>query len=127
MSVKTVFQTSRSNRDEVGYAVGAGGAITQGTSKSTGVTLSKLTGQITTHNEALAAGAEVSFTVTNTLVKATDVVAVLHASGGTAGAYGVFANAIADGSFKITITNLSAGALSEAIVLTFVVLRGAAA
>lgn len=97
--------------------------VTQATNKSTGVTLNKLVGQITMNNAELAAGAEVSFTVTNSTVDADDVVSVAHASAGTAGAYGVYANAIADGSFKITVTNLTAGALSEAIVLQYKVHR----
>jgi hypothetical protein len=42
----------------LGYSTGAGGAITQGTSKSTAVTLHKVCGSITMHNAALAAGAE---------------------------------------------------------------------
>ena len=48
-----------------------------------------------------------------------------HASGGTAGSYLVQANSLAAGSFKITVANVSAGSLSEAIVLNFVALKGA--
>jgi len=102
-----------------------GGTVTQGTSKSTGVTLNAASGQITMDDDALAAGVEVSFTVTNSLVAATDVVVVNHGSAGTAGAYLVQANTLAAGSFKITVSNVSAGALSEAIVLNFVALKGA--
>lgn len=51
----------------------AGGAVTQLTNKATGVTINKATGQITTAAAALAAGAEVTFRVTNSAVKATDV------------------------------------------------------
>ena len=40
----------------IGYV--SGGAVTQATSKSTGVTLNKPCGAITTHNAALADGAE---------------------------------------------------------------------
>jgi hypothetical protein len=35
------------------------------------------------------------------------------------------ANLIADGSFKISVTNLTSGSESEAIVLSFVALKGA--
>jgi hypothetical protein len=52
-------------------------------------------------------------------------VIVNHASGGTAGSYLVQANSIAAGSFKITISNVSAGNLGEAIVLNYVALKGA--
>ena len=103
----------------------AGGTVTQATNKSTGVTLNTESGQITMNNAALAAAAEVSFTVTNSEIAATDVVVVNHGSGGTAGSYLVGVSAIAAGSFGITVTNVSGGSLSEAIVINFVALKGA--
>lgn len=102
-----------------------GGTVTQATDKSTGVTLNTASGQITMNGAALAAGVEVSFTVTNSEVAATDVVVVNHGSGGTAGSYLVQANTVAAGSFAITVSNVSGGSLSEAIVLNFVALKGA--
>jgi hypothetical protein len=60
------FTSSAPTGVGIGYATGAGGAVTQATDRTTGVTLSKLTGQITTNNASLAAGAEAEFTVTNT-------------------------------------------------------------
>lgn len=110
-----------------GYTTGAGGTVTQATSKSTGVTLNKLSGQITTHNAALASAAEVSFTVTNNTVAATDVPVVAWASGGTAGAYSVQVSAVAAGSFRITLSNLTTGSLGEAIVINYAVIKGASA
>lgn len=111
---------------QIGYVAGVGGAVTQGTSKATGVTLSKLTGQITTHNATLNAGVEVKFTVTNTLVAATDVPVVCISSGGTSGSYLVGVSAVAAGSFDITISNVSGGNLTEALVLNYVIIKGAA-
>ena len=102
-----------------------GGTVTQASNKSTGVTLNSESGQITMNGAALGAGAEVSFTVTNSKISSTDVVLVNHSSGGTAGAYMSQANLIADGSFKISVTNLTSGSESEAIVLSFVALKGA--
>ena len=102
-----------------------GGTVTQATNKGTAVTLSTESGQVTMNNAALADAAEVSFTVTNTKVAATDVVVACHGSAGTAGAYIVSANSIAAGSFKITVSNVSGGSLSEAIVINFVALKGA--
>ena len=99
-----------------------GGTVTQATNKGTGVTLNAESGQITMNNAALAAAAEVSFTVTNDKIAATDVVVVNHGSAGTAGSYLVAANTIAAGSFAITVSNVSAGSLSEAIVINFVAL-----
>ena len=102
-----------------------GGTVTQSTNKSTGVTLNTESGQITMNNAALADAAEVSFTVTNSKIAATDVVVACHGSAGTAGAYIVSANGIASGSFKITVSNVSGGSLSEAIVINYVALKGA--
>jgi hypothetical protein len=110
----------------VGYKTGksVGGTVTQATSKSTGVTINKLSGAITMNNAALAAAAEVGFTVTNSKVAATDVVVVNIASGATAASYTCTVDAVAAGSFKITVGNHSAGSLSEAIVINFVVIKG---
>ncbi len=103
---------------------GYGGVVTQATNKQTTVVLNKATGAITLNAESLGAGAETSFTVTNSKVALGDVPHVIHSSAGTAGAYFVQANSIAAGSFKITVSNLTAGALAEAIVVSFVVLKG---
>jgi len=102
-----------------------GGTVTQATNKGTGVTLNTESGQITMNGAALADGAEVTFTVTNSKVSATDAVYACHGSAGTAGAYIVSANTMASGSFKVTVANVSGGGLSEAIVINFVALKGA--
>ena len=102
-----------------------GGTVPQATNKTTAVTLNTESGQITMNNAALGAAGEASFTVTNDKIAATDVVVVNHGSAGTAGSYLVGATAIAAGSFEITVTNVSGGSLSEAIVINFVALKGA--
>ena len=107
----------------VGPTIGT--TVPQATNKSTTVIANAASGQIAMNNAALAAAAEVSFTVTNSEVAATDVVVANHGSAGTAGSYLVQANTIAAGSFKLTVTNVSAGSLSEAIVINFVALKGA--
>ncbi len=111
----------------IGYATGAGGTVTQITSKSTGVTLNTLSGVITMNNAALAAAAEATFTVTNSTVAATDVPVVAIASVGTSGSYLISVSAVAAGSFKITISNVSAGSLSEAVVINFAIMKGVSA
>lgn len=111
----------------IGYATGAGGTVTQQTDKATGVELNKACGQITMNAAALAAAAEVSFTVTCSAVAATDVVIVNHGSAGTAGAYLVGVSTVGAGSFVITVANVSAGSLSEAIVINYAVIKGVAA
>ena len=116
--------TSSGATNGVGYATGAGGAVTQATSKSTGVTLNKASGQVTTNNASLAAAAVVSFTVTNSAVAATDTVNLNLASGNaTAGTYRYWVEGLAAGSFKIVIENRSGAALGEALVFNFAVLK----
>jgi len=109
---------SKSATAGIGYATGAGGTVTQTTSKSTGVTLNKVCGEITMNNAALAADTVVSFVLTDSAVAATDVMTCNHVSGGTIGAY--FINAVcAAGSATIYVRNLTAGSLSEAVVIRF--------
>lgn len=111
----------------VGYATGAGGAVTQATNKSTGVTLNKVCGAITMNNASLATATTVAFTLTNSTIAATDVVVVSEKSGGTSGAYSIQVGAVADGSCSIEVRNQSGGSLSEAVVLNFVVIKAVAA
>ena len=106
----------------IGYTTGAGGTVVQGTSKSTGVTLSKLTGEITTFSDLLTPSTNVVFTLTNTLVTATDHVIVSHINGGTLGAYNIVATA-GTGNVQITIRNITGGSLTESPILKFTVIK----
>lgn len=110
----------------IGYATGAGGTATQATSKSTGVTLSKASGQITMNGAALSAATIVSFTLTNTAIAAGDVLVLNHVSAGTPGAYTLNARCGA-GSAIIDVRNNTAGSLSEAIVIGFTLIKGVTA
>ena len=114
--------TSASATAGIGYATGAGGIVTQATNKSTGVTLNTVTGAITMNGAALAGDTTVSFVLTDSAIAATDAVIVLHESVGTLGAYS-FASTAAAGSVTIGVHNNTAGSLSEAIVLRFVVIK----
>lgn len=105
-----------------GYAQG-GGSVTQATSKATGVTLNTPCGQLTMNGEALAASTAVAFTLTNSQIAPQDVVAISIKSGATAGAYAVSTLDIASGTVKIVLRNLTAGSLSEAVVLNFVLIK----
>ena len=110
-----------------GYSTGSGGAVTQITSITTGVTLSKPCGQITTVASTLAAAAATAFTVTNTLVAATDVV-VLSTTYAGAGTPIVYCKVVAAGSFDIGITILhAANALDAVLVINFAVIKAVAA
>jgi hypothetical protein len=109
-----------------GYATGSGGVVTQLTDKTTAVTLSKSTGQITLAGAALNASTTVSFTLTNTVIEAGDILIMNHISAGTAGSYLLNAQSAA-GSASINVRNISLGSLSEAIVIAFAVIKAVAA
>lgn len=120
--------TSSSASAGIGYATGAGGAVTQTTNRSTGVTLSKVSGAITTDTTSLAAGAAASFTVTNTAVAIGDVVVVSIRSGATTNQTNVRVTAVAAGSFQITVENNHAStAETGAIVINFAVIKAVGA
>jgi hypothetical protein len=109
----------------LGYGTGAGGTVTQATSKSTGVTLNKPCGTITMNNAALAAGALVTFGLINSLIGVNDQVLVtMQTASGSTSSYSVYATAGVGGA-NINLKNESGGSLSEALVLNFMVLKGA--
>ena len=105
-----------------GYAQG-GGSVTQLTDKSTGVELNTPCGEIIMNSASLAADTAVAFTLTNSQIAPQDVVAVSIKSNATAGAYNVNTLDIDSGSVKIVLRNLTASALSEAVVLNFVLIK----
>ena len=112
--------------EELGYSAAAQGTVTQATSKSTGVTLNKSAGQITMNGAALAAATNVAFTLTNSLISANDVMIVNVAGGAaTAGTYNVFTSTLTAGSATIVLRNISAGSLSEAVVINYAIIHGA--
>ena len=121
-SLSTTGNQVISGAGKQGYATGSGGVVTQATSKATGVTLSKPTGQITLNDAALAADTTVSFTLTNTVIEANDILVFNHISGGTAGSYLLNAQSAA-GSASINVRNITGGSLSEAIVIAFAVIK----
>jgi hypothetical protein len=119
------YNVSNYDRVEDGARVTAGqAAVTQATSITTGVTCSALSGVITTVSQTVAAGAEAEFTVTNTLVAATDVVVACIKTHTSAGSFIVAVSAVAAGSFKLHLTNLHAStAGNNVLVINFLVLK----
>jgi hypothetical protein len=109
---------------KLGYLTGSGGAVAQLTSKSTGVTLNKTNGQITMNNASLSGGDVAFFTLTNSKIEAGDVLVLNHIGGGTLGTYAMNARA-ASGSASISLSNLTNGALAEAVVIAFAVIKAA--
>jgi hypothetical protein len=109
--------------NDLGYGTGSGGAVTQLTSRTTGVTLSKPTGAITMFS---AAGSMVAatFTVTNTLVAATDTI-ILNQKSGT-NLYVLLVTAVAAGSFNVTFYT-TGGIATDAPVINFSLIKGVTA
>jgi hypothetical protein len=107
----------------VGYATGAGGTITQGSSRTTGVTINKRCGAITMFSAAGSATAA-SFTVTNSTVGANDVIILNQASG--TNLYNLLVTAVTAGSFNITFLT-TGGTATDAPVINFAVIDGVAA
>lgn len=109
-----------------GYDVGSGGTVTQATSKSTAVTLNKPTGQITMNNALLASGAVVVFQVNNSFYALADTVNLMI-SGGISSSinYRYWATYSGAGSFFINVENRTGAGLSEAIVFSFTITKGA--
>ena len=109
---------------EIGYSAAAQTAVTQLTSKSTGVTVNTSAGQITMNAASLAATTNVTFTLTNSLLSAKDVIIVNVASANaTAGAYNCWVSSMLAGSATITLRNITAGSLSEAVVINFAIIH----
>jgi hypothetical protein len=119
----TVFDLNRpllgSNQAAVGYATGAGGAVTQLSSRTTGVTVNAYSGAITLVSAAGTTSWQ-SFTVTNNRVAATDTIVVNQKSG--TDLYRINVTAVSAGSFRITFAT-TAGTTTEQPVFNFAVIK----
>lgn len=107
----------------LGYGTGSGGAVTQLTSRTTGVTLNKTNGAITLVSAA-GSTAWQSFTVTNSTVAATDTVIVSQKSGTDLNQ--IFVTAVAAGSFRISFAT-TGGTTTEQPVFNFAVIKAVTA
>jgi len=121
-SLSTTGSQTITGTGKQGYETGSGGVVVQITNKATGVTLNKTNGQVTMVNSALAGTTIVSFTLTNSVIEAGDIIVMNHISGGTLGAY-AFNASTAAGSASINVSNLTTGSLSDAIVIRFAVIK----
>jgi hypothetical protein len=106
----------------VGYASGAGGTVTQGTNRTTSVTLNKTSGAITLFSAAGSATAT-TFSVINSTVAATDVI-ILNQKSGT-NLYDLLITSVAAGSFDITFLT-TGGVATDAPVINFAVIKAVA-
>lgn len=125
---------STSSSAGVGYATGAGGAQTQSGTRTTGVTLNAICGQITLVAGTIAGHEADEFVLTNSAIEAGDVVVVSIKSGlaaGTAKYYRVGVTAVATGSCTISVGNIDNGTIpaagSDTPVLSFAVIKAVAA
>lgn len=108
--------------DGVGIGYNSGSAVTQASSRTTGVTINAYSGAITLVSAAGSA-TPASFTVTNNKIAATDVVVLSQKSG--TDLYNLEVTAVAAGSFRITF-NTTGGTTTEQPVINFAIIRGKA-
>jgi len=108
---------------QLGYTTAAQGTVTQATSKSTAVTLNTSAGRITMNAAALAAATNVTFTLNNSYISANDIVILNVSAGATSGAYNCWVSGLGVGTVTITVRNITAGSLSEAVVINFAILH----
>ena len=130
-SVATIRGTTILATQASGYTTGAGGTITQLTSRTTGVTLNQVCGEITLVAGTLAGHEADEFTLTNSEIAASDVVIVNIKSGAAAGTrkyYTVGVTSVSAGSCTISIGNHDNGALpaagTDTLILSFAVIKG---
>lgn len=109
---------------KIGYSTG--GAVTQATDKTTGVTLNTVTGEITMNAATLGGDSTVTFTMTNSSVANTDVMIMNQVGGGNIGFYSF--NAVCNsGSANISVHNMTNTNRDDAIVIRYAVIKGAVA
>lgn len=121
--------TTTSASTGIGYATGAGGAVTQITNRSTGVTMVPnpcTSGTITTTTSSLAAEAAAAFIVTDSAVAIGDVVVVSIQSGSNGGNTAVTVSTVTNGTFTILVSNNNAAAGTAetgAILINFAIIK----
>lgn len=108
--------------DGIGVGYGSGSAVTQASSRTTGVTINAYSGAITLVSAA-GSTTPASFTVTNSTVEATDTVVLSQKSG--TDIYDLSVSAVAAGSFRITF-NTKSGTTTEQPVINFAVIKASA-
>jgi hypothetical protein len=103
----------------IGYGTGAGGTVTQTTSKSTAVTLNRPTGLIVMNNASLAAGASVTFDVNNSLLFGNWLVLVSTAYVN----YRVSVDSVSGNKFVVRVTNSNVIPLADDVNVNFALIR----
>lgn len=113
---------------------GTGGTVTQATSRTTGVTLDKITGEIVLVAGTISGHEADAFTLTNSFIAANDVVVCSIKSGVAAGTQKYYQAQVVTtsaGSCVIAVGNLDNGTIpstgTDSPVIQFVVIKGAIA
>ena len=119
LSTSSVVSTSKTAG--IGYAVGSGSTVTQGTSRTTDVIINDVVGSITLFSTAGSATWQ-SFTMTNSTIGINDVIVVNQRSG--TDLYMIEVTAVAAGSCRISFAT-TGGTTSEAPVFNYAVIKGA--
>lgn len=108
----------------IGYATGAGGFVNQATSRTTPVTLNRLTGYVQLFNAAGSTTAWTSFVVNNSTVVATDTIVVNAAS--STNTYVTHVTSVGAGTFRISFVSI-AGTAIDSPRFNFNVIKGVTA
>ena len=124
-TASTIKGTTVEATTSIGYPTGTGGTVTQATSRTTGVTLNKICGQIVLFGPTtIGVHGSQEFTFTNSFIGANDVVVLAIKSGTTYSQYVVGTSAISAGSCKISIQNLhNTSSPSDTPVIAFAVIK----
>ena len=132
----TVSGYLRSTADNagIGYATGAGGTVTQLTSRTTAVTLNKICGEITLVAGTIAGHEADEFTLNNTSISSTDTVVVSIKSGCTAATrkyYTARVTSVSTNACTISVGNIDNGTIptagTDTPVLSFAVIKAVTA
>lgn len=101
-----------------------GATVTQATSITTGVTINKISGLITTVSSTLAAGSSATFTVSNDNVDTNDLVFINVNQGSSTGIAIGYVTNITSNAFDIVIRNIhGATAFNNTIKISFFVVK----
>jgi hypothetical protein len=106
----------------LGYGAGAGGTVTQVTSKATAVTLNKPSGTVTMNSAALAAGASVLFAINNTFFGSNDSVVLIGKAWSLY--YRIETANSGSGSIGVRVTNTDTSSRSDPLDISFAVIKG---
>lgn len=105
----------------LGYGTGSGGTVIQATSKTTGVTLNKPTGIITTSNSSLASNAVAKFAINNTIIGSLDTISFSLENFGD---YYTISHQVVSSGCWVFLKNIDTIARSDAVSINFTIIKG---